>query len=164
MFYLFMSYLIILLQSSFDYENMQYVIRISKYLTKTKSYYIYFGILCYCNYVILPRVLLTFYISRYINTKIKYKIKQKRPYNDFPELIKYYKKRKDSYSFPSQSTQSIYIIYYSYNTSCSYYFIDLYFWSILVLLMFTRLYRGLHYLHDMLFSLLFANVMCMLII
>ena len=70
---------------------MQYVIRISKCLTKTKSYYIYFGILCYCNYIILPRVLFIFYISRYLNTIIKYKIKQKRPYNDYPNVIKYYK-------------------------------------------------------------------------
>lgn len=164
MWYLLMSYIIILLQSTLDYEYMQYVIKISKFLTRTKSYYIYFIVLCYCNYTILPRVILTFYLSRYINTKLKYKVKQQRPYNDFPEVIKFFKKQKNSYSFPSQSTQSIYIIYYSYKSSCSNYIIDLYFWSILLLLIFTRLYRGLHYLHDMVFSLVFSNIMCRLLI
>ena len=76
----------------------------------------------------------------------------KKTYNDSLQ--------KKSYSFPSQSVQSIYIIYYNYKNLCNNYIIDGYFTFILLLLIITRLYRGLHYCHDMLFSIIFAHYLC----
>jgi hypothetical protein len=151
---------IIILQSILNYDYMIYIIKISKFLTKSKSYYIYFAILFYCDYLLFPKVMFIFYISRIINTKIKNIVKQNRPYNDYPDKIKFFKKRKDSYSFPSQSVQCMYIIYYSYKKLCNVYWIDVYFYTIIILLIITRLYRGLHYLHDTIFSLLISKLLC----
>ncbi len=152
--------IIIFLQNSVSYDNFYPIIKLSKLLTRTKSYYFYFVILAYCDKYRLPKILIVFYTGRYINSYLKSVVKQQRPYNDYPSKIKYFKKQKQSYSFPSQSIQSIYIIYNSYKRLCSNYIIDLYFWFILILLIITRLYRGLHYLHDMLFSLILAHVLC----
>ena len=152
------------LQNLISYDKFYYIIKLSKYLTRTKSYYVYFAILLYCNTTKFLRMIMVFYLGRGINTLIKNQVKQNRPYNDYPKLIKYFKKQKKSYSFPSQSVQSIYIIYYNYKNLCNNYIIDAYFTFILLLLIITRLYRGLHYCHDMLFSIIFADYLCKFII
>ena len=150
---------IVWLQTYLPTEAITPIISISKNLTRTKNYYIYFLILFYCNPYKFPKMFIIFYISRSLNTIIKNLVKQNRPYNDYPTFITYYKKKKDSYSFPSQSVQTMYIIYKSYNQLCSNYLIDLYFGFVLFILILTRLYRGLHYIHDIIFSIIMALVL-----
>ena len=141
------------------YKNFKYIIKLSKNLTKRKYYFIYFFIILYYNTYLFIKCIITFYISRYINILIKNTIKQKRPYNEYPNQIKWFKKQKTSYSFPSQSIQTICIIYFAFIENCNYIFIHIYFLFIIMLLTVTRMYRGLHYLHDILLSIWFAYIL-----
>ena len=97
-------------------------------------------------------------ISHNIRSLIKLYTKCLRPYNKYPNLIKYYYKKKKSYSFPSQSVINISVIY---NTICNYNIINnvntniyfhIFYYSLLFSLAITRLYRGLHYPHDIIIS------------
>ena len=150
------AYYITLFQYNYTYESAHKYIKISKKLTKTNRYYIYFFILFYYNYLLFIKTVLVFYASRIINTFIKNKIKQKRPYNNYTH-IKYYNKQKDSYSLPSQSIQSIVIVYNAYKMIFNSLFIDIYFGFIIGLLCITRMFRGLHYPHDFIISWLIAK-------
>lgn len=140
------------------YKKFKYIIKLSKKLTKRKYYFIYFLIILYYDTYLFIKCIITFYISRFINLSIKNTIKQKRPYNEFPNEINWYKKQKNSYSFPSQSIQTICIIYFAFIENCNSIFIHIYFLFIIFLLSITRMYRGLHYLHDILLSIWFAYI------
>ena len=74
-------------------------------------------------------------MNQYIN--ILKLVKQKRPYNEF-DYIKYYIKQKDSYSLPSQSIQSILIVYNSYNILFKSIYINIYFGIVILLLCLTN--------------------------
>lgn len=141
------------------YEKFKFFIKLSKNLTKQKYYYIYFFIILYYDTFLFIKCIITFYISRYINLDIKGSIKQERPYNEYPNQIRWFKKQKYSYSFPSQSIQTICIIYFTYIEYCNSIFIHMYFLFIIALLAITRMYRGLHYLHDILLSIWFAYIL-----
>ena len=151
-------YPILIIQYLVSYENMTQIIFWSKRLTKVKSYYFYFGILALGNYTIAIYTYIVFFIQRYIVNFMKYLVCQERPYNKYPNTIKWFKKHNTSYSFPSQSVACLTLIYNSYILVFPYYIVDLYFYIILGLLFWTRLYRGLHYVHDLLFSLILGNV------
>ena len=150
------AYYIWMFQCYYKYENVYKYIKLSKILTKTNRYYIYFLIILYYNYLLFVKTLILFYSSRIINTFIKNKIKQKRPYNEFSQ-IKYYHKHKISYSLPSQSIQSILIVYNSFKIIFNTIFIDIYFCFIVGLLCITRIFRGLHYPHDFIISWMITN-------
>jgi len=109
-------------------------------------------LLVLCFFLPIKYILQTFLsilIARCFGLYFKNKLKIKRPFMKF-NYIKYYGKRKEkSYSFPSMSTISTIVFYRNlsiiYNIHWVYYII-------LFSLGFTRIFRGLHYPHDILFS------------
>ena len=103
-----------------------------------------------------------FYLSRRLNTVLKHLVRQPRPYNEYPHMILYFKKRKRSLSFPSQSVQSLWIIRDAVGRMPTRHALPMlvYFTAVLAGVCLTRMYRGLHYPHDFLFSLLLAQALC----
>ena len=109
----------------------------------------------YFDQYIFIRTVFVFYLSRLVTNYIKTVTKQPRPYNSYVS-INYLTKHKTSYSFPSQSTMSAIIVYNAYKNVEAGWLFDYYFGSIIVLLVMTRIYRGLHYPHDCLLSIILA--------
>ena len=144
-------------QHSVSFKKLTPLVKISKCLTRKHMYFFYLLIIFANNYYSFLQASLTFYLFREINTMIKTRMKQLRPYNYFPDQIRYYQKQKASYSFPSQSVQSITTVYYFINLCYPYFMVDLYFGSILTMLYFTRIYRGLHYPHDIIITYVLTN-------
>lgn len=142
-----------------DYEYAKYIIQLSKFLTKRKIHYIYLCIFLYYGLFYFLHTLTIYYLSRFFVLAIKSYIKQYRPYYDYPDRIKYYKKMKDSYCFPSQSIVNLCIIYFCFNELCHSIYLDYYFYFLVLLQTFTRSYRGLHYLHDIFYSFLLSIIL-----
>jgi membrane-associated phospholipid phosphatase len=124
----------------------------SKKITKTNRYYVYLLGLLYQNPKIFSETVLVFYLCRTVTNCIKMYLKQPRPYNSYTN-IRYLTKHKTSYSFPSQSMMSAVIVYHAYQRVGLGWISNYYFGSIILLLAITRIYRGLHYPHDMVVSL-----------
>ena len=133
------------------------IIKISKFLTRKYSYYFYFGLILLKDIYGGLLLIVFFNLVRQFNIFLKGQVRQARPYNMFPELITYYKRQKHTLSFPSQSIQSCLVISTLMTHYYPYYFVSLYFNSCLSMLALTRIYRGLHYPHDIIISYLFAS-------
>jgi hypothetical protein len=144
-------------QQVISYSDMYPIIKISKLLTKRKNYYIYFGLILLKDIYVGILTIIYFNIIRQFNIYIKNLVKQDRPYNMFPDEICYYTKKKNTLSFPSQSIQSWVIVYNIIYYYYPYYYVKLYSILCLSILGFTRIYRGLHYPHDIIISYLFAS-------
>lgn len=137
-----------------------------KYLTSFNSISVYLSIALYYDIYLFMYIVFALCISRKTNYYIKNYYKKQRPYNRNPEYITYYKKRKYSYSFPSQSILNISIIYntiyyynlykFSYNKYIWYECISYIYYILFVLLSITRMFRGLHYPHDIIISYLYS--------
>lgn len=80
---------------------------------------------------------------------IKTLVRIPRPYETYPTLVKSDKKKMNTFSFPSQSMQSIAIVYgaifYQWHMFHIYYLL-------LAIIGMSRIYRGLHYPYDVLIS------------
>ncbi len=139
-------------QTMVPYHYIYPLIKCSKLLTKHYSYYLYFLTIAAYEPWLFLKVWLGFILIRRINSYIKVNIKQLRPYNAYPEQIRFYKRQKFSYSFPSQSVQSLTYIYSVIHRLYPNPYISLYFYGILLMLALTRTYRGLHYPHDIIIS------------
>ena len=153
------SLMITVLQLTLNYKTINYLILITKLFTRRKIFFVYFIILFFYNFLFFLSHIFFFYLSRIILTKIKNYIKQPRPYIEYENTITYFKKRKISFSFPSQSMQSLIFIYCSFNyLFANNIFIHLYFVTLTLLLSLTRMYRGLHYPHDFIFSIFYSKI------
>ena len=147
-------------QNCIPYRYIYPIIKLSKLLTKRYTYYLYFIIIAINNWYLVIFGYIVFLLIRYFNIVIKHCVCQQRPYNKYPTLIRYFRRQKNSYSFPSQSTQSItYIYHIMYDLYPSIY-TTIYFMGIILLLLLTRTYRGLHYPHDIIVSYLFTISIC----
>lgn len=146
-------------QQKIDYERMYPLIKISKILTKKYTYYFYFSLIFFQDIYRGLICVIFFNLVRQLNIFLKYRIVQRRPYNRYPDKISFYKKRKETLSFPSQSIQSCLIIYTLIYHYYPYYLVKYYFTFLLTILATTRIYRGLHYPHDILISYLFARLL-----
>lgn len=139
------------IQHYFKYNDLSLLIYTTKYLTTKNNIFIFITFVFIKDFIIGSKLICGIILSRTSNYYIKNYYKALRPYNKFPGAIKYFKKKKKySYSFPSQSIQNITIIYYIICPT-NYYIILLY-WFVISSLSITRLYRGLHYPHDIVFS------------
>ena len=138
-----------------DYKYVVYILKLSKLLTKNRIYLL--SILLY-DYVVCINTIISYYMARILVTLIKNVCKQERPYNKHQDKIKYFKKQKSSYCYPSQSVVSTCIIYYNLRGVVNSIYLDYYFYMLLTLLTFTRSYRGLHYLHDILSSVILSKL------
>lgn len=147
------------------HHHVRPLIRISKLCTKKHTYYAYMILLLYNTPPIFVRTVATFYLSRSLNTALKSIARQPRPYNEYPATIAYFDKRKQSRSFPSQSIQTLWIVRCAFQRSAiqGEVLIQIYFVLIMLAVSLTRMYRGLHYMHDIVGSILIANTLCMLI-
>lgn len=142
------------------------LIRISKLCTRKYSYYAYMICLGSKDAFTFAKTVIIFYSSRYLNTTLKTLVQQPRPYNEYPETIAYFDKCKHSLSFPSQSIQTLWIIRHAFYISYDdipMYISQIYFILLLTIVSTTRMYRGLHYLHDIAGSILIANILCIFI-
>lgn len=102
------------------------------------------------------KLIIFYYYSRKFILIIKNKFKLRRPFVRFP-FIKYYGKRKDkSYSFPSTGILSITIIYGNLINFFNFNNYSLY--LLIFLVGFSRIFRGIHYFHDILISYLLGNL------
>lgn len=147
---LFYEYLIIKkLQDIFGGpKELQKYIKLSKYLTKDKNQY---KIILLSSFI-SPRFALKLYLlhslSNYLNKKFKSVLKIKRPFQTFK--LKYDREKPGSYSFPSNTIQKSFILYYLILKEIDYLFLI---YPILGYITFIKLIRALHYPHDILFSL-----------
>lgn len=146
-------------QQLFSYQQMFPLIKTSKILTKKYSYYFYFSLILFQDIYRGLIAIIFFNLVRQFNIFLKSKIIQRRPYNCYPDKIQFYKKRKETLSFPSQSIQSCLIIYSILYCYYPYFSLKYYFNFLLTILAVTRIYRGLHYPHDILISYLFARLL-----
>lgn len=139
------------LQSNISYSYIKPLISFNKYSTSKKCILSFTGLFILFDIKLFTKLSIGLFLSRTSNHYIKYYFKADRPYNKYPNKIKFYKKKKKlSYSFPSQSIQNITIIYYICNPA-NYIFIY-YYWYLIIMIGLTRMFRGLHYLHDIIFS------------
>jgi membrane-associated phospholipid phosphatase len=157
--YLLQKYLV----SSYIFDIVSY----NKYLTSFNSISLYLSIVLYYDIYLFIYIILTLTTSRTTNRYIKDYCKKERPYNRNPGYIQYFIKRKQSYSFPSQSILNISVLYnsiYYYNkvyyenyiNSTWFCMISFIYYMLFISLSITRMYRGLHYPHDIIISYLYS--------
>ena len=150
------------LQGMASYETVEPVVKMTKAATRKGAYVAYGAVLVgACPRARYAELALAFVVSRRVNETLKKWISQPRPYVEFPS-VNYFKKRKLSHSFPSQSVQTLCIAWCAFHdmdggsirTFGSAYVAILIFFVAIV-----RIYRGLHYPHDVLCSLLIARAL-----
>ena len=93
-------------------------------------------------------------LSRGIIHLVKSVIRIPRPYESFPYLVQSDKRKFNTFSFPSQSMQSIAIVYGAMFRQCN---MAMFYYLLLLLIGFSRVYRGLHYPYDVIASFLLGD-------
>ena len=93
-------------------------------------------------------------LSRGIIHLVKSVIRIPRPYESFPDLVQSDKRKFNTFSFPSQSMQSIAIVYGAMFRQCN---MAMFYYLLLLLIGFSRVYRGLHYPYDVIVSFLLGD-------
>ena len=88
-------------------------------------------------------------ISRGMIHVVKTLICIPRPYESFSNFVKSDKKKKDTYSFPSQSMQSVAIVYGAITRQWNLFY---FYYTLLIIIGVSRIYRGLHYPYDVCIS------------
>jgi membrane-associated phospholipid phosphatase len=155
-------YCIYLLQKYCNHSIIFNIVYFNKYLTCIKSMNLYLSIILYYDFYLFLYMISTLYCSRTTNYMIKNYYKKTRPYNRNPLYIKYFNIRKQSYSFPSQSILNISVFYNTiyyyniYNNTYLFIYFKLWYYLLLISLSITRMYRGLHYPHDIIISYLYG--------
>lgn len=145
---------IILVQSIFSKSIAEFLCSTSKNLSRNNRNQIYLLLLMILDKDIFVNTFCMITFGTIISTLIKNLVNQPRPYNN-NIYIKFHQKKKSSFSFPSQSFLTLYLLTHSF-TQLSF-ILGCYFYSILFLLALTRVIRGLHYPRDFLASLCIAN-------
>lgn len=155
-------YTIHILQKYLILNQVNYVSSLNKYLTSRNSIILYLSFIFYHDVNLFIYIVLSLYTSRTTTHYIKNYCKKERPYNRNPGYIKYFIKRKYSYSFPSQSILNISVFYNSiyyyniYNEYLWFQFMTYIYYMLFISLSITRMYRGLHYPHDIIISYLYG--------
>ena len=159
------------LQRAARYESVEPLVRLTKACTRRGAYAAYATVLLgACARTRYAELALAFVLSRRLNEGLKKWANQPRPYVEFPGQVSYFKKRKMSFSFPSQSVQTLAIAYcafhdYPVDVPLTYYgsivrsIGSCYVAALIFLVAIVRIYRGLHYPHDVIVSLLIARTL-----
>jgi membrane-associated phospholipid phosphatase len=130
------------------------LVKIGKLFTNKSRQNIWLILLSLYDKDLFIKIFIPLMVSREVGAFIKNKIKINRPYVDYSNTIVCFKKKKyESYSFPSQSNLNLATIYYTldYHNYLNIYLSILYYFLISITSI-TRMYRGLHYPHDILIS------------
>ena len=152
--------LIFLIQSYLGHPNKyKYFINKTKIFTSLKyQKWIYFFFIIFLPIKLSSKILISIIIARYIILNIKKKIKIKRPFI-YNKNLKFTGKRKDkSYSFPSMSIVGITILYGNLSNNYNNIFINNLYYFIFLFVSITRIFRGLHYFHDILISWIIGKI------
>ena len=150
------------LQKGMNYNKIQPIIKLAKYITRKWNVLYFIFITFYFDWQLSIKLGGGIVVSRVSNYYIKNYFKVPRPYNRFPGAIKYYKKKKKlSYSFPSQSIQNITVLYYIYLPESA--MLLFFYWGVMFMVSTTRMIRGLHYPHDIFFSYLYSYFLALMI-
>jgi len=150
------------LQGAAAYASVEPLVKVTKACTRRGAYAMYGAVLLgSCPRSRYAELAAAFVLSRRANEALKAWVSQPRPYVEFPEAVTFFKKRKLSHSFPSQSVQTLCIALCAFrdngdglSRAASYYVAALIFLVAVV-----RVYRGLHYPHDVLASLLIGRAL-----
>lgn len=107
----------------------------------------------------VPKFYIFAFLSRLINIQIKLYFKRNRPYvkhKSIKVLEKAREKKKNTYSFPSNSIQTSLIFYgFMLKTMCFSKIVNIIILTTIVLIIsFTKINRGMHYPSDILFSII----------
>tara|TARA_B100000524_G_scaffold348131_1_gene251731 strand:+ start:229 stop:822 length:594 start_codon:yes stop_codon:yes gene_type:complete len=160
--------IILYLQKVFYTKEYNLIDKIAKLISSRKYRKIYLLIfLIYLlikkdiyTIMILPKIFISGIFSRNINIFIKKIFKRPRPFVSYKEILvnpKVYEKKKNTYSFPSNSIQTSLIFY---NTLLRLLFDllpiqrRLFLFLFLIITSLAKIIRGLHYLTDIFFSIL----------
>ena len=130
-------------------------IYLSKQTTKTRRYYVYLFGLGWFQPWIGVITTASLYLGRLVTNQVKLWVQQPRPYNSYSE-VEFLLRQKHTYSFPSQSTMSAMTCLLGYRRAGYGWWSNYYFGVLLFILGTTRVYRGLHYPHDLVASMALA--------
>mmetsp|Transcript_10831 Transcript_10831/g.32579 ORF Transcript_10831/g.32579 Transcript_10831/m.32579 type:complete len:226 (-) Transcript_10831:370-1047(-) len=154
------------LQRAASYESMEPLVKLTKACTRRGAYAAYGAVvLGACPRKRYAELAVAFVVSRRVNEALKQWASQARPYVEFPGTVAYFKKRKLSHSFPSQSVQTLCVAWCAFHNdedswSGSVRRFGSYYVALLICLVaVVRVYRGLHYPHDVLCSLAIARAL-----
>ena len=161
--------LITVAQCWIPYRAVRPWIRWCKRCTTRRAYWAYMLWVACVDARLGVRTIVGFYLSRSVNAGLKHACDQARPYNAYPITVTFFGKRKRSPSFPSQSVQTMWFMRCAMHRAVSGHMAPWLVWQgyfvfVVAILACTRLYRGLHYPHDMLGSLLLAHALGVLLL
>jgi len=154
------------LQRAVEFEHAEPLIKLTKVCTRRGAYAAYAAaFLGACPRSRYAELVVAFVVSRRLNEWLKKTVAQPRPYVEFPEDVVFFKKRKTSHSFPSQSVQTLTIAWCAFVDPapgqqalvlclCSWYVA-----ALIALVAVVRVYRGLHFPHDVLVSFVVARTL-----
>lgn len=156
------------LQKIFYTKEYNLIDKIAKFISSRKYRKIYLLIcLIYLlikkdiyKVIILPKIFISGVLSRNINIFIKKIFKRPRPFMTYQEILvdpKVYEKKKNTYSFPSNSIQTS-LIFYNILLRLLFDILpiqrNMFLFLILIITSLAKIIRGLHYLTDIFFSIL----------
>lgn len=155
------------MQRATDYDVMEPLIKLTKTCTRRSAYLAYGAALVgACPRSRYAELVVAFVCSRRLNEWLKKTVRQPRPYCEFPATVAYFKKKKASHSFPSQSVQTLCVAWCALVDSPepdgagALFLVRLgtyYFAALMMLVGAVRIYRGLHYPHDVVAAVLIAR-------
>lgn len=157
------------LQRATDFDGIEPLIKLTKTCTRRSAYVAYVAALVgACPRSRYAELAVAFVCSRRLNEWLKKTVRQRRPYCEFPATVAYFKKKKASHSFPSQSVQTLCVAWCAFVDSpdpdgpLGRFLVRLgtyYFAALMMLVAVVRIYRGLHYPHDVVAAVLIARSM-----
>ncbi len=160
--------IILYLQKIFYTKEYNLIDKIAKLISSRKYRKIYLLICLIYLFIkkdiykimILPKIFISGVLSRNINIFIKKIFKRPRPFVTYQEILvdtKVYEKKKNTYSFPSNSIQTS-LIFYNILLRLLFNILPIQRSLLLFLILITtslaKIIRGLHYLTDIFFSIL----------
>ncbi|KAJ1456320.1 hypothetical protein M885DRAFT_517806 [Pelagophyceae sp. CCMP2097] len=157
---------IAVLQRFISYDAVEPVVKLTKLLTRRSAYATYAAaLLGACSAQRCAELAIAYLLSRKLNGRLKRWASQPRPYVEYPADVLHYKKRKSSNSFPSQSIQTLCITLCAFMDCRAGGLADVwaatvgvwYLSMLIATVAIIRIFRGLHYPHDILASMTIAR-------
>lgn len=150
------------MQGAFIYSQVEPMVKLTKTLTRRSAYAVYCAAaFAACSRARFLQLGVAYVVSRRLNEILKKAILQPRPYCEFSDDVTFFRKKKSSQSFPSQSVQTLAIAWYAFADQNHHIVVKFCAWyiaALIALVALVRIYRGLHYPHDIAASVFVARV------